>query len=376
MRFSDIPGLESEKVRLIDSFKSNEIHHAILFNGQLGSANLSLSLAYASYINCENRNENDSCGSCPSCSKMDRLIHPDVNYIFPVASTTKINKEVVSDKFIEAWRASIIDSPYLSVDDWFESYGFENKQPNISKDEVRNLVKKLTLKPFEARFKINIIWLPEYLHLSTSNAMLKILEEPPGETLFFLVTNNHQKLIQTIKSRVQMFKIRRFSEAEMKSYLTKYKDISEVEVDQSIYISDGDINKAEKYLNISDADDLENLKLWMRACYSKNFSEINKQIDWFNLLSKIRKRAFMTYSLKLMREALVSNIDHNLSKISEDEKSFIDKFKLTLDIPSFEEIILSMDESIRFLDRNANPKILFLDLSIKISDLFTSKVKT
>ena len=216
MRFSDIPGLDSHKERLIDSFKSNEIHHAILFNGQIGTGNLSLSLAFASYINCENRSEKDSCGACASCSKMDKLIHPDVNYIFPVAPTTKINKEVVSDKFIDAWRASIIDSPYLSIDDWFESYGFENKQPNISKDEVRNLVKKLTLKPFEARFKINIIWLPEYLHLSTSNAMLKILEEPPGETLFFLVTNNHQRLIQTIKSRVQMFKIRRFNEDEMK----------------------------------------------------------------------------------------------------------------------------------------------------------------
>ena len=307
---------------------------------------------------------------------MDKLIHPDVNYIFPVAPTTKINKEVVSDKFIDAWRASIIDSPYLSIDDWFESYGFENKQPNISKDEVRNLVKKLTLKPFEARYKINIIWLPEYLHLSTSNAMLKILEEPPGETLFFLVSNNHQKLIQTIKSRVQMFKIRRFDEDEMKSYLKKYNDISEVEVDQSIYISDGDINKAEKYLNISEADDLENLKSWMRACYSKNFSEINKQIDWFNLLSKIRKRAFMTYCLKLMREALVSNIDQKLSRISDEEKKFIEKFKMTLDISSFEKIILSVDESIRFLDRNANPKILFLDLSIKISDLFSSRVKT
>lgn len=173
-----------------------------------------------------------------------------------------------------------------------------------------------------------------------------------------------------------MFKIRRFNEDEMKSYLTKYNDISEVEVDQSIYISDGDINKAERYLNISETGDLENLKLWMRACYSKNFSEINNQIDWFNLLSKIRKRAFMTYCLKLMREALVSNIDEKLSRISEDEKKFIEKFKMTLDISSFEKIVLSVDESIRFLDRNANPKILFLDLSIKISDLFSSRVKT
>ena len=182
MRFSDIPGLDNEKNRLIDSFKSNTVHHAILFSGQKGSANLSLSLAFSTYINCEQKSEIDSCGECSSCIKMDKLIHPDLNFVFPVAPTPKINKEVISDKFIESWRSSVIESPYLSIDDWFEIYGFENKQPNISKDEVRNLIKKLTLKPFESNFKINILWLPEFLHLSTSNAMLKVLEEPPGNT--------------------------------------------------------------------------------------------------------------------------------------------------------------------------------------------------
>ena len=370
MRFSDIPGLEDEKKRLIESFKSNTIHHAMLFIGQRGSANLSLALAFSSYINCENRSENDSCGKCPSCIKMDKLIHPDVNYVFPVAPTTKINKEVISDKFIESWRSTVIESPYLNVDDWFEIYGFENKQPNISKDEVRNLVKKLTFKPFESLYKINIIWLPEYLNISTSNAILKILEEPPGNTLFFLVTNNDQKLISTIKSRVQSFKIKRFSDNDMKKYLSINKDVSEDEVDQAIYLSDGDINNAQKYLYASNSEDLETLKVWMRACYSQNFGEINAQVEWFNSLSKIKKRTFLTYSLKLMREALVSSIDESLSRISDSEMVFISKFRNTLNSQDFENIIIAIDENIRFLDRNANPKILFLDLSIKISDLF------
>ena len=375
MRFSDIPGLEDEKKRLIESFKSNTIHHAMLFIGQRGSANLSLALAFSSYINCENRSENDSCGKCPSCIKMDKLIHPDVNYVFPVAPTTKINKEVISDKFIESWRSTVIESPYLNVDDWFEIYGFENKQPNISKDEVRNLVKKLTFKPFESLYKINIIWLPEYLNISTSNAILKILEEPPGNTLFFLVTNNDQKLISTIKSRVQSFKIKRFSDNDMKKYLSINKDVSEDEVDQAIYLSDGDINNAQKYLYASNSEDLETLKVWMRACYSQNFGEINTQVEWFNSLSKIKKRTFLTYSLKLMREALVSSIDESLSRISDSEMGFISKFRNTLNSQDFENIIIAIDENIRFLDRNANPKILFLDLSIKISDLF-KKVKS
>lgn len=375
MRFSDIPGLEDEKNRLIDSFNSNKVHHAILFSGQKGSANLALSLAFSTFINCEQKSEKDSCGSCSSCNKMDKLIHPDVNFVFPVAPTPKINKEVISDKFIESWRSSVIEFPYLSIDDWFEIYGFENKQPNISKDEVRNLIKKLTLKPFESNFKINIIWLPEFLHLSTSNAMLKVLEEPPGNTLFFLVTNNDQKLISTIKSRVQNFKVKRFSDSEMKRYLSIYKDVSENEVDQAIYLSDGDLNNAQKYLYASNSQDLEKVKVWMRACYSQSFGDINSEVEWFNSLSKIKKRTFLTYTLKLMREALVSKIDESLSRISESEMSFVSKFRTTLDSNELEYIITSLDENIRFLDRNANPKILFLDLSIKISDLFR-KVKS
>ena len=373
MRFSKIPGLSNEKKRLVDSFNSNTIHHAMLFVGQRGSANLSLALAFATYINCKSRGD-DSCGLCSSCNKMDKLIHPDVNFIFPVAPTTKINKEIISDKFIESWRSSVIESPYLTVEDWFEIYGFENKQPNISKDEVSNLVKKLSLKPFESVFKINIIWLPEYLNISTANAMLKILEEPPGNTLFFIVTNNHQKLISTIRSRVQLFKVKRFSDEDMKEYLSLSQSVSESEVDQAIYLSDGDLNKAEKYLYASNSEDLEKIKVWMRSCYTQNFQEINSQVEWFNSLSKIKKRTFLIYSLKLMREALVSGIDESLSKISDGEMSFISKFRTTLDSDDFEEIIIFLDESIRFLDRNANPKILFLDLSIKISNLF-KKVK-
>ena len=373
MRFSKIPGLSNEKKRLVDSFNSNTIHHAMLFVGQRGSANLSLALAFATYINCKSRGD-DSCGLCSSCNKMDKLIHPDVNFIFPVAPTTKINKEIISDKFIESWRSSVIESPYLTVEDWFEIYGFENKQPNISKDEVSNLVKKLSLKPFESVFKINIIWLPEYLNISTANAMLKILEEPPGNTLFFIVTNNHQKLISTIRSRVQLFKVKRFSDEDMKEYLSLSQSVSESEVDQAIYLSDGDLNKAEKYLYASNSEDLEKIKVWMRSCYTQNFQEINSQVEWFNSLSKIKKRTFLIYSLKLMREALVSGIDESLSKISDGEMSFISKFRTTLDSDDFENIIIFLDESIRFLDRNANPKILFLDLSIKISNLF-KKVK-
>ena len=375
MKFADIPGLEEEKKRLIDFYKLDKIHHALLFFGLEGSANLPLALSFATYINCENKKDNDSCGECPSCLKMKKLIHPDVHLIFPVAPSPKITKEVVSDKYVESWRISYLENPYMNVSDWFETCGIENKQPNISKDEARNIIKKLSLKPFESKFKINMIWLPEFMHNSTANALLKILEEPPGDTLFFLVSNNYQKLLSTILSRVQMFKVKSFEDEDIKNYFRKFDDVSESEVDSAIYLSGSNINTAEKILRDAIVDNLNYLKEWLRNCYSENFLEINKKLDWFNDLSKIKKRAFLMYSLKLMREALVSKIDLSLVKISEDEKNFVSNFRKTLDQESLEDLILLLDRSVSYLDRNANPKILFLDLSIKISNFF-QKVKT
>jgi len=199
---------------------------------------------------------------------------------------------------------------------------------------------------------------------------LKLLEEPPFNTHFFLVTNDYQKLIKTILSRAQLFKIRQFSDEEIKLYLSKHDEVSESEVDQAIYLSEGNLNQANKLLQVSDTDELNHLMLWMRNCYSENYVELQKDIDWFNLSTKIKKRAFLTYTMKLMREALISKIDSNLLKIIDSERAFISKFQKTLDSDSLERIIMEIDNAIRDLDRNANPKILFLDLSLEISNLF------
>ena len=375
MRFSDIPGLKEEKKRLISFFKSGKIHHALLFFGKEGSGNLPLALAFATYLNCEKKIENDSCGDCPSCIKMQKLIHPDLHLIFPIASSTKITKEVISDKFIESWRISFMENPYLDVKDWFEVCGIENKKPNISKEEAKNIIKKLYLKPFQSKQKINIIWLPEYMHHSTANALLKIFEEPPGDTLFFLVSNNYQKLLKTIISRVQMFRVNNFEPNDIKKFLSKYQEKSEQEIDSAIFLSDLSINAAEKILLDSKDDNLSFLKDWLRNCYSENFLEINNKMEWFNNLSKMSKRAFLHYSLKLMRESLVSKIETSLVKVSTEEQKFINNFKKTLDKDSLADIILLFDKSISNLDGNANPKILFLNLSIKLSNFFQT-VKT
>ena len=370
MKFIDISGFEKEKNFLINSENKNHVAHAQLFFGSEGSPNLSLALAFISFLNCNNKINNDSCGECPSCKKIDKMIHPDVHFIFPVAPTTKINKNVISDLFIKEWRNFILDDPYQNVNDWFNFYGFENKSPNISKDESRNLIKKLTLKPFESENKIVLIWLPEYLHLYTSNALLKILEDPPPKTFFFLITNDYNRLLKTILSRVQMFKIRNFSDEELKKEILKKEDIAENELSKLILTSDGNLNQAKKIINSSNEDFLSFFKIWMRNCYSNDYAKIQLDLEWFNNQTKINKKAFLIYSLNLIRESFVIKINSSLSRIVDEESEFIKNFSQSLNEEKTEKIILELNDSIRFLERNANPKIIFLDLSIEIANAF------
>ena len=370
MKFIDISGFEKEKNFLINAENKNHVAHAQLFFGSEGSPNLSLALAFISFLNCNNKVNNDSCGECPSCKKIDKMIHPDVHFIFPVAPTTKINKNVISDLFIKEWRNFILDDPYQNVNDWFNFYGFENKSPNISKDESRNLIKKLTLKPFESENKIVLIWLPEYLHLYTSNALLKILEDPPPKTFFFLITNDYNRLLKTILSRVQMFKIRNFSDEELKKEILKKEDIAENELSKLILTSDGNLNQAKKIINSSNEDFLSVFKIWMRNCYSNDYAKIQLDLEWFNNQTKINKKAFLIYSLNLIRESFVIKINSSLSRIVDEESEFIKNFSQSLNEEKTEKIILELNDSIRFLERNANPKIIFLDLSIEIANAF------
>ena len=370
MKFIDISGFEKEKNFLINAENKNHVAHAQLFFGSEGSPNLSLALAFISFLNCNNKVNNDSCGECPSCKKIDKMIHPDVHFIFPVAPTTKINKNVISDLFIKEWRNFILDDPYQNVNDWFNFYGFENKSPNISKDESRNLIKKLTLKPFESENKIVLIGLPEYLDLYTSNALLKILEDPPPKTFFFLITNDYNRLLKTILSRVQMFKIRNFSDEELKKEILKKEDIAENELSKLILTSDGNLNQAKKIINSSNEDFLSFFKIWMRNCYSNDYAKIQLDLEWFNNQTKINKKAFLIYSLNLIRESFVIKINSSLSRIVDEESEFIKNFSQSLNEEKTEKIILELNDSIRFLERNANPKIIFLDLSIEIANAF------
>ena len=187
-------GQEATKKRLIQSVTEGRVSHAQLLSGSAGSGTLSLALAYAQFLSCLNKQDNDSCGACPSCKKFQKLIHPDLHFVFPVVKTKKF-KDPVSDHFIEEWRKLVLDNSFFNLEDWFDSIGVENAQGIIYAHESEEILRKINLKSFESEYKIMIIWMPEKMNGSCANKLLKIIEEPPAKTLFLLVTENEEHII-------------------------------------------------------------------------------------------------------------------------------------------------------------------------------------
>ncbi len=372
MKFSDISGYESLKAQLIQSVISDQIAHAQLFLGPEGGPNLALALAFATYINCLNRTPEDSCGECDACRKNAKLVHPDVHFAFPVSATKKIKaKDVISVKFLNEWRNFVIQDPYNNAGGWNNYFGGENKQLNISRQESREIIKNLSLKPFEGLYKIMIIWLPEYMHPAGANALLKILEEPPHNTLFLLVSNDETKLLSTILSRTQIVQIRPFSDEEIKELLINQHFIEEDKAGQIAHLVDGNINEALRLAREVEDDSHKMFRDWMRLCYVGDLMELTKWTEKFNSMSKVSQQTLFHYGLSMMREALVvRNNELELSRLMGEELEFVKNFSKILSLGSIEKISDILNEAYYHIERNAHSKILFLSVSLKIFEIF------
>lgn len=375
MRFANIPGLENTKTRLVTAIKENHVAHAQLFFGASGSGNLALALAYAAFVNCENPSPEDSCGECASCQKIDKMVHPDVQFVFPVSSTKGISgKNVVSSSYLSDWRNFVLQNPYLDLTAWSAYYGAENKQANISKEESRNIIKNLSLKAFEAKYKIMLIWLPEYMNVFAANGILKILEEPPERTLFLLVTNDYEKLLSTIISRCQLIHIPRFKEVDVANYLTSHHQVPEEQASRIGRLAGGDLSKAVNLIDAVEDDTHKMFRDWMRLCWSRNVTELASMDDQYGTMTKTAQKTLLHYGLNMMRNALVSKSSDNLHPdLNPDEKTFVTNFGKALSVGKIELVTQELNKSSYHLDRNANAKILFMDLSLTIGQIMTSK---
>jgi DNA polymerase III subunit delta' len=373
MNFSQIPGQSEIKAKLIRSVREERVSHAQLFEGSEGCGGMALALAYARFISCENRSGNDSCGTCKSCVKYEKMIHPDLHFVFPVIKGKKAT-DPVSDNYIEEWREFVKKSPYFTVNEWLDSIEVGNAQGMIFASEASEIIKKLSLKTFESDFKIMIIWLPEKMHQATSNKLLKMIEEPPDKTLFLLVSEEPDKVIPTVLSRCQMVKIPSFSNNDIEKYIIERFGISSEKATDISRVSNGNIIRAIDLCENEDSSlsNLNYFKSLMRFAWKRDIMSIINWSEEIAATGREYQKTFISFSLRLLRENLMISLDqlkNNLVFLSGEEATFSRNFHPFINQNNIYPLTEEFNLVYSHIEANGNAKIIFLDLALKITRL-------
>ncbi|OKS89026.1 DNA polymerase III subunit [Mucilaginibacter polytrichastri] len=362
MQFKEIVGQASVKQRLINSVKENRVSHAQLFLGPEGSGALPLAVAYAQYVSCEDKQADDSCGICSSCRKYQKLMHPDLHFSYPFFAKHKDDNALT---FIEQWRDAFLANSYLNLDVWRGYLDAENKQANINIAECHQIIKKLSFKPFESEYKILILWLPEYLD-KAGNALLKIIEEPQPNTLFLLVAQNQDQILNTILSRTQLIKVPCLTYDDVKHYLIENGQPKAL-AEQAAYLSNGNLTEALQILQ-QDTDNYHaQFVQWLRICFGNKGLEAMKMVDVLAKLGRENQKNFLRYGISFLRECCLLQAGvPNLVHLPADELETAQKMATAIPVNAAEAITAELEKAHYHIERNANPKILFLDVSLQI----------
>lgn len=386
MLFKDITGQSAVKKKLIQTVHENRVSHAQLFFGPEGSRKLALAIAYAQYINCRNRQydedhpeNSDSCGACPSCVKFARLAHPDLHFIFPVATTKEVEKNPVSKDFLKTWRETLIENDFrLTLNDWYKVAGFEKKQGIINAEDCSDILRTLSYKSYESEYKVMIIWMADRLFHAAAPKILKILEEPPDKSLFILITENPDKIIGTILSRTQTVKIPRLEDEAVYAGLTGKYACPEEDARRIVPLADGNLTLAVKIMS-NDEDEqffLEKYVQWMRLCYKNDLAGTLSFVQELARIPREKQKNFLAYALRIARNALLINYGQDrLSRLNNEEQDFLAKFRVFINHINIIEMKEALEEAQHHIDRNANPGILFMDLSMTMTILLLTAGK-
>ncbi len=373
MLFKEIVGQEDIKKRLIQTVRDNRISHAQLLLGPAGSGNLALAFAYAQYIFCSNKGEHDSCGECSSCLKMQKIAHPDFHFVFPVYKI-KDGRETISDDLIADMREALTQNPYLELDEFLDNHGIENKQAQIYVGESASILRKLSFKAYEGEYRIIIIWKPEKMNVQAANKILKMIEEPPERTLFIMVAENTDLMLATILSRTQMVKIKKINDTSMQKALAEKFNLSPENALRITHLADGNFGTAMKMAAEGDdsTDNTQRFRDWMLACYKNNIPEM---LSWSEKLASTdegreKQKAFLAFCQNMFRKALMQTYSTpELARMTENERSFFLKFSTFVNGNNIMEIAAELDTASYHIERNAYPKLLFFDLSLKLGVL-------
>ena len=381
MLFKNILGLSHIKNHLASSADAGRIPHAQMFVGPEGSGTLPMALAYMQYIVCGNQNGENSGGNEACNLKFDALSHPDMHFAFPVSNSDKVKSHAVSNHYIEEWRQFLKEQPYGNLFDWYRLIGIEKKQGQIGVDEAQDVVKKLLLKSYEGGYKVMLIWMAEKLNTSAANKLLKLIEEPPEKTVFILITEDEEQIIQTIRSRCQILHFPPLAENDIANALEE-KGLTREEALRLAHEANGNFNKALDLMN-NDSEDLVFEKWfvqWVRSAFKAkgNKAAIHELILWSEEIAKTGRetqKKFMQYCLAVMRQAMLVNF--NVKDLA-FMQIHVDGFNLEKFAPFVHEnnilnIVEELEKAMYHIERNGNSKIILTDLSIKLTRLLHKK---
>ena len=383
MLFSEVLGLPHIKNHLTTTADKGRIPHAQLFVGNHGSGLLPMAIAYAQYVLCGNTNSENNTGNTACNLKFNHLSHPDLHFAFPVATNDKIKSHPVSNHFMESWRTFLNNNPYGSLFDWYQEIGIENKQGQIGVDEAQEVLKSLSLKSYEGGYKIMLIWMADKMNTACSNKLLKLIEEPPNKTLFILIAEDEEQIIQTIKSRCQILRFPPLSESVIEEKLIATENIDALAAKKIAVQANGSYSQAQHILkNDSGDEQFENWFItWVRTAFKAkgNKASILELISWSDTIAasgRETQKSFLHYCLDFFRQALLHNYKaEKLVYIQPKTANFkLEKFAPFITGVNILGITSEIEDAIYHIERNGNAKIIFTDLSIKLTRLIHKKV--
>lgn len=374
MLFKDIIGQEEAKERLIREAKEGKIAHARLFCGNEGVGKLPLAIAYAQYLSCKHPTDNDSCGVCPNCVKYNKLIHPDLHFVFPVIK--KKNKDTISDDYLQEWREILNSSPYFNLNMWLKEMGAENQQAQIYVKESDEIIRKLNLKSSQGGYKVMIMWLPEKMNVECSNKLLKLLEEPPTQTIFILISEEPDMLLPTIQSRVQRFNIHAIDKEKIAETLCLNYGLEPNDAKNIAHRCQGNFLKALETIHLNEDNQFyfEEFVNLMRLAYQRKIREIKQWSDNIAAIGRERQKNFLAYIQRMLRESFIYNFHTpDISYLSGEEQKFSSRFSPFINEGNVISIMEELSIAEQHIGQNVNAKMVFFDLALKMIVLLVQK---
>jgi len=371
MQFKNVIGQHPTKELFIQLAQEHRVPHAMLLIGPPGNGKLGIALAFAQYLNCKAKTGNDSCGICSSCIKYSKLIHPDLHFTIPVVKTSAISKPTSSDYLVK-WREYFLANPFPQYEKWNQTITEENKQGMIYVDEASEIIQKLNKKSYEADYKVSLIWLPELMNPTCANKILKILEEPPANTLFILVTEEEQRLLGTIRSRCQTIRLPKIGEKELAEALAKHPALGENDPVVLARIANGNYLLAEELVNEDEVRRYNHRQYatLMRSGYGRNLQDLLAWSDELSAIGRVRQLSFLRYCTESTRENFMTNFKQpDLVTLDVEEEKFAQKFAPFIHERNVLHLFTEFERSLKDIASNGNAKAVFTDMALKVSKL-------